>query len=112
MKHLAVLLFVFGCATTQPSPDQSVSNASSPDIAQTSQPTSAGVPCSQEIARECSSGVDGCLRNLTTTHVCVSANAKTGASCSQEVAMQCGPGEIDACLLSPAPATHHICVVR
>jgi len=112
MKHLSfVFALVVGCATTQTPPDhQSVSNASTPDIAQTS--SSGGVPCSQEIARECTHGVDGCFKNLTTVHVCVAANAHAGAPCSQEIALECGAGEVDACTVSPAPAAHHICVQR
>ena len=119
MNNLAcfAMLLALGCATSPASPDRSVSSptadiaaVANPDIAQES-PAGAGVPCEQEIARECPAGtVDGCFKNLTSVHVCVPATAHAGPSCSQEVALQCGNGEVDACSLSPAPSTNHICV--
>jgi hypothetical protein len=104
---------MLACASSPNAPVSSpTSNASagSPDIAQVS--SGGTVPCSQEIALECASGVDGCLNNQTSVHVCVSASATAGPSCSQEIALECPSGEVDACTLSPAAAANHICVRR
>jgi len=120
MNKIAVVVslsvWALGCASNPKSqaaspgsPDiaQVSSGDGSPDIAQTS---SGSVPCSQEIALDCPGGMDGCLKNQTSVHVCVASNAQPGPSCSQDIALACGPGEVDACTLSPAPAAQHICV--
>jgi hypothetical protein len=104
-------LILLACASNPNTPVSSPSsNASggSPDIAQVS--SGGGVPCAQEIALDCPSGVDGCLNGQTSMHVCVAASAHAGPSCSQEVALECSAGEVDACTLSPAAAPNHICV--
>jgi hypothetical protein len=114
MKNISILvitLAALGCASS--SKDRSVSNASSnPDIAQTSSPSSGGVSCSQEVALDCPNGIDGCAKNQTTVHVCVSTTAQAGPSCAQEIALECPAGEVDACLLTPAPSAQHLCVRR
>ena len=111
MKRLGLLLFIVACGGAS-SNDRSVSSPppGSPDIAATA--PAGDVPCSQEVALECPTGVDGCLKSLTSVHICVSQTAQAGPSCSQEIALSCGPGEVDACTLSPTVATVHVCVQR
>ncbi len=115
MKHFqitcvpALAVLAFGCAA---SPDRSVSSPAQPDpgSVSVSSPTTAATSCSQDIALDCADGVDGCLQNRTTVHVCVATMASVGPSCSQEIALECSAGETDACLVTPAMAANHICV--
>jgi hypothetical protein len=109
--NLVVCLLV-ACGGSQSGDHRSVSSPppGNPDIAAV-QP-SGNVSCAQEIALECPSGVDGCLKGLTSVHICVSQTAQAGPSCSQEIALSCASGEVDACTLSPTVATTHVCVQR
>ncbi len=106
----ALVLLVLGCAA---SPNQSVASpASSDHDLAVASPSGSGPSCAQDLALVCADGVDGCVGNRTTVHVCVAATATAGPSCSQEIALECPDGETDGCLLSPAVSTAHICVRR
>jgi hypothetical protein len=92
------------------------SSPPSPGPAGEPSPGPAGAPatggCAQEIALRCATGVDGCIGNKTTEHVCVPADARPGPPCEQEIAIVCPDGQEDACLQTPRPATNHICVFK
>ncbi len=105
----AFTLLAVGCAA---SPNRSVSSPaeSDPSNASVSSPTAAAAECSQDVALDCADGIDGCIQNRTTVHVCVATTASAGPSCSQELALECPPEETDACLMTPTKATNHICV--
>jgi len=117
MKHLILACVLAACGGSAPEPAQPA-QSENPDLAVASPSPSApsssssSVPCAQEIALDCPGGVDGCTTGATTVHACVSSAAKAGPSCSQEIALVCPSGEIDACLVSPPAAQHHICIRR
>ena len=69
------------------------------------------VACDVEVALDCRAPlVDGCLKAVTTHHVCVPPDATAGQPCTTEIALTCEGGLVDACLLSAPPAATHVCV--
>ncbi len=52
--------------------------------------------------------LEGCVKGLTTVHVCVASSAQAGTSCAPKVALVCPSAETDACTVSAA--TTHVCV--
>lgn len=113
---LAIAAALALCACGGGKPPASQASPPSPGPAGAPDPGSAGAPatggCAQEIALRCATGVDGCVGNLTTEHVCVPVDARPGPPCEQEIAMVCPDGQVDACLQTPRPAANHICVFK
>ena len=72
-----------------------------------------GVPCTQEVARVCPSGmVDSCGLQLTANHECVKADAKAGPVCEAEIALICPDDQVDICERKESAPTHHLCVLK
>lgn len=74
--------------------------------------------CTEDFLLECGSeSVDGCDvtneagASLTLSHICLpKSETFAAAPCEQEIARVCEEGLVDACLLSPAASTLHVCV--
>ena len=74
--------------------------------------------CTEDFLLECGSeSVNGCDvtneegASLTLSHICVpKTETFAAAPCEQEIARVCEEGLVDACSLSPAASTLHICV--